>query len=196
MHSMRVSQDSFFLPRWKVSFLFTYANHHEEMFRCWCLMDPWGTWSSWKNLEGWEEHLWWLHVDPVDVFTHCSRNAWNGGSLYTIYIQLCFCVGASNLSPFQWCHIFQLPCVRKKHVKLTKFSKTPEACSESHHDPALCPRLFGASPHVAAGRRSCKNDYQNGRNDVHREILLFGGPGRVETMVASFVRLCDNSVLL
>lgn len=141
-------------------------------------------------------HLWWLHVDPVDVFTHCSRNASNRGSVYTIYIQLCFCVGASNLSPFQWCLIFQLPCVTKKHVKLTKFSKCPEACSESDHDPALCPRLSGASPHVAAGQRSCKNDYQNGRNDVHREILLFGGPGRVETMVASFVRLCDNSEVL
>ena len=63
-----------------------------------------------------KEHLWWLHVDPVDVFTHCSRNAWNGGSLYTIYIQLCFCVGASNLSPFQWCHIFLLPCVVTKNM--------------------------------------------------------------------------------
>lgn len=143
----------FFLPRWKVSFLFTYANHHKEMFRCWCLMDPWGTWSSWKNLEGRERAL---VMAPCGCFTHCSRTAWKGGHYIHLIYNLVGCVGACPKFPFQWCHILQLPCVTKNYVKLTKFSKSPEACSESDHDPALCPRLSGASPHVAAGQRSCK----------------------------------------
>ena len=61
-------------------------------------MDPWGTWSSWKNLEGWERAL---VMAPCGCFTYCSRNAWTGGhSIQFIY----------NLMG-RWCISKSLPVV-------------------------------------------------------------------------------------
>ena len=87
----------FFGPGGRFHF-YSYANHHKEMFRCWCLMDPWGTWSSWKNLEGWERALVMAPCGSCGcfhpLFQECFKQGVSIYNLYNLYttLFLCWCI--------------------------------------------------------------------------------------------------------